>query len=219
RHDSNCDWGLVENLRLEMHNRDQHCKVIAPQWARHLLGPVYRKLSNGGSHSVTITPGGTVTVTSLEPTALSASVKLSDIRQANLVLVRSTVVEEPPISLAEYTCGGIRRQALFSHPPDQGVRMLHFFVQPSPGADVSLRTAVGLAHGSKSGGVRFAIWLNGNELWSKRVVPADGWVPVSVSLGKVTGDPVLLTLVTDSDGHNYYDWAVWADPELTVQTP
>ena len=221
KHSPTYDWGLLENLRVTISNRDMRCRVVAPASARHLVAPVYRKLDGGEAQSLTIPAGGAVMVTSLDPTAVTASVKLSVLPQLNLIPIASSAkgegIEERPITLAAYSSGGVERKALFSHPPDRGIRTLHYFIQPPAGARLSLKTAVGIRDGSKSEGVRFAVWLNGNELWSKHVVPTEGWVSVDLPLGKLTGDPVMITLVTDSEGSNYYDWALWADPELMVQ--
>ena len=216
-----CDWGLLRNPRVTVLGRDQSCKLVAPAWTRHLVAPVYRKLDHGGPQSVTIPAGGAVMVTSLDPTDVSANAKLSDLPHLNVSRTPGSAtgegVEESMIDPAAYGSGGVERRALFSHPPDRGMRMLHYFVRPPAGARVSVRTAVGIRDGSKSEGVLFAVWLNGNRMWSRHVVPADGWVPVEVDLGRLPGEPAMITLVTDSEGPQYYDWALWAEPEIIIE--
>jgi hypothetical protein len=223
KHDPTFDWGILENPRLLVRQSDVRCRVIPPAKARYMVAPVFRRLWATEAQEVMIPAGGAAMVTSLEPESVSATTKLGSIPHVNCVCVTGLgsgdAVEEQSIALAPAVCGGVERQALFSHPPDRGARLLHYFVQLPDRADVSLVTAVGLKDGSKSDGVRFAVWLNGKELWSRRVVPSEGWVPVSVSLGRLTGAPIILTLVADSNGTNYCDWALWADPELVVRDP
>ncbi|MCX8053936.1 MAG: DUF6259 domain-containing protein, partial [Armatimonadetes bacterium] len=230
KRDPSFDWGVVDDLRVIVSSDETRCKVVVPNWAKHLVAPVYWDLDLDASvpfspegvkkKSVAIPAGGAVMITSLDPTPISADVRLSEIPQINAVITAvgftKRATEEPSIDLAPASCGGIERKAIFAHPPDGGMRMLHYFIRPVRNVEVLLKTAVGLADEAKSDGVRFAVWLNGRELWSKRVLPEDGWIPVEVSLGKLAGDPVMLTLVTESDGSYYYDWALWEDPALEL---
>lgn len=212
-----------ENPQLLVHQSNNPCKVIPPAKARYMVAPVFRRLGCTKAQQVVIPAGEAAMVTSLEPESITATTKLSAIPHVNVVCVtgrgNGDAIEERSIALAPAVCGGIERQALFSHPPDRGACLLHYFVQLPDGADASLVTAVGIKDGSKSDGVRFAVWVNGREIWSKRAVPSDGRIPVSVSLGRLAHSPAVLTLVVDSDGSNYYDWALWADPELVVRNP
>jgi len=51
-------------------------------------------------------------------------------------------------------------------------------------------------------------------LLSLSAYPSAGWRPFAVDLSAYAGQTILLSLVTDSDGANYYDWAFWGEPRL-----
>ncbi len=222
KNDFSFDWGLVERPRVTATASSAKCRIIWPKGMAHRVAPGYADLRSGVEHSeeMDIAPGAAVMATSLAPSEVVGTVKLADLPQCNQLAGVETAEgakEEPPIGLSVNTCGGAERQALFSHPPNGGSRMLHYFVRIPSGSSVTLRSAAGLRDGSKSEGVTFQVWRNGRVLWSKHVMPADGWQPVEVPLGKSNGEPMMLTLVTDSEGDYYCDWALWADPELVVE--
>jgi len=106
----------------------------------------------------------------------------------------------------------VTRRGIFAPPPDHGLRLIHYFLSAPAGSRLRFTAAIGLRDGSRSQGVRFAVWRNGEEVWSQSVVPGGGWQEVEVALGEATGDPFVLTLVTDSEGGYHYDWAVWGEP-------
>jgi hypothetical protein len=83
---------------------------------------------------------------------------------------------------------------------------------------------VGLRDGSQSSGVNFIAEVNGYPVGEELLVaeppdgtrpPAAGWRPFTVDLSAYAGQTILLSLVTDSAGANYYDWAFWGEPRLT----
>jgi hypothetical protein len=93
---------------------------------------------------------------------------------------------------------------------------VNYFLTLPKGSKAKLTGFAGLRANSKSTGVRFRVWKNGIELWTKSILPADGWVPMEADLGEQTDTPIMLTLVTDAEGSHYYDWSTWVDPVLTI---
>lgn len=216
------DWGLVERPRVTVQSRGGLCKVIWPKGMTHRLSPGYARIYNYTGERVVLQPGGAVMATSLEPTNVASTVKLTSLPQCNQAISfsnASLVAEESsPLGIDKAKSGGIERPAMFSHPPDNGMRLLHYFVRIPEGARAAISSAVGMKDGSKSDGVTFQIWRNGEIVWSKHVTPKDGWQPVEIGLGESNSEPMMLSLVTDSEGSHYYDWALWAEPELIIES-
>jgi hypothetical protein len=223
--DPTCDWGLLERPRVTLKASGARCRVFWPKAMVHRVSPGYAKLDpeNVDGEVIELASGGVAMATSLQPTDVVATTRLESLPQCNQVSHVSSLTlgtnEEQPIGFGAASSVGIVRQAVFAHPPDGGMRLLHYFIRVPKGSKTTLRTAVGLKDGSKSEGVVFQVWRNGNVVWSKRLMPADGWQPVELDLGEGTGEPMMLSLVTDSDGSCYYDWALWADPELVLERP
>jgi hypothetical protein len=109
--------------------------------------------------------------------------------------------------------GGESRRVLFLHPPAAGRSLADWLLQ-LPAEPLRLETAVGIRDGSKSQGVTFEVQVNGVSLFRKSVLPGAGRLPVKADLSRWRGQTVLLTLVTDSEGSDYCDWATWAEPSL-----
>ena len=127
-------------------------------------------------------------------------------------------IEQPAFSyfgggVTKAACGGVERRALGLHPPQAGRSLADYLVR-LPEVPARLVTAIGLRDGSKSKGVGFAVQVNGEIQFSQSLQPGTGWVPASVNLARWRGQPVLLTLITDSEGDFEFDWAVWAEPQL-----
>lgn len=219
KNDPSYDWGLIENPRVTVSSEASRCRVVWPKGAAHRVAPGYAKLDPNapGKDQIKLEPGGAVMATSMEPTKVNSTTKLSSLPQCNQTVPASGAKEEEPIQLGAYSSGGVERQCFFSHPPDGGSRLLHYFVQVPSGSAAALVTAAGIKDGSKSEGVTFEVWRSGEVLWSKHIVPANGWQPVEVDLGTSTGEPMMIALATDSEGNYYYDWALWAEPELVIR--
>jgi hypothetical protein len=217
------DWGVVEQPRIVVKSINRaRCKIIWPRGMTHRLSPGFARIGSKTSEWIILQPGGAVMATSLEPTSVTSTVKLTSLPQCNqaisLANASTSADEDNPIGLDKARSGGIERLAMFSHPPNHGMRLLHYFVHIPKGAKTTISSAVGIRDGSKSNGVKFQIWRNGEIVWSKHVVPRDGWLPVNVDLGESDGEPMMLSLVTDSEGPYYFDWALWADPELIIES-
>ena len=113
-------------------------------------------------------------------------------------------------------CAGETRNALSLHPPPNGRTIADYWLK-LPAEPVQLRTAVGILDGSKSTGVGFEIQVNGRSVFTKSLKPASGWIPAEVDLSEWAGKPVLLSLISDSEGDYTFDWAVWGTPVIMAK--
>jgi len=112
--------------------------------------------------------------------------------------------------IADAEVGGVAKSGLHCHPPNHG-RTLAEFPITLPATPATFSAFVGLREGSSSDGVIFAVEMNGREIASRKMLPGE-WQPITADLSPWAGKPVVLTLVTDSDGPYSYDWAVWGEP-------
>lgn len=111
------------------------------------------------------------------------------------------------------TVGEVARPALAVQPPDRGRTVAAYPLQ-LPTVPAELRCLVGLEDGSTSTGVDFILTMNWAEVARIRVLPGQPWRTVAVDLTPWAGKPVLLGLVTDSDGPYDSDWARWGEPAI-----
>lgn len=109
--------------------------------------------------------------------------------------------------------GGVQRPGLRVQPPDFG-QTAAAYPLALPVAPARFHCFVGLQDGSTSTGVIFLVQANGVELARVRAMPGDPWREVAVDLSPWAGKPVVLSLVTDSDGPFASDWARWGEPSL-----
>lgn len=108
--------------------------------------------------------------------------------------------------------GGVERRGFSAHPPDGGQALIAFPMTLGKEA-AKLRTWAGLRDGSTSAGVVFRLEVNGQEVARQSVLPG-GWQELAADLSKWRGQPVVIGLVTDSDGSFSFDWAWWGEPRL-----
>jgi hypothetical protein len=113
------------------------------------------------------------------------------------------------------TVGGVGRKGLFVHPPDHG-RTILMFPMTLPASPAEFRTWVGIRDGSRSDGVGFIVEVNGREAARRRMLPGK-WEPLTADLAPWAGKPVVLTLVTDSEGPFTCDWAAWGEPSIEAK--
>lgn len=119
------------------------------------------------------------------------------------------------VHVSESVVGGVASRGLFAHPPDGGRTVILMPMRLPPEAAV-FRAKVGIRDGSKSTGVAFIIEVNGKPLAEERVVPGS-WHDVELDLASWAGQPVVLSLITDSVGSFYFDWALWGEPRLELK--
>lgn len=110
------------------------------------------------------------------------------------------------------TVGGVMRSGLAAHPPDHG-QTISSLLLALPDQPAEFHSYIGLRDGSKSDGCIFIVAANGAELVRRCITPGE-WHEVKADLSAWAGKTILLSLVTDSNGSHYYDWAVWGEPVL-----
>ncbi|HUT89678.1 MAG TPA: DUF6259 domain-containing protein [Thermoguttaceae bacterium] len=108
--------------------------------------------------------------------------------------------------------GGVERDGLGAHPPNQGRTIAHLPMTLHR-APAVFRSWIGVRDGSQSTGVLFIVEVNGQELAQRRMLPGK-WESIEVDLSRWAGQPVVLSLVTDSDGPFSFDWAHWGEPRI-----
>ena len=219
--DVSFDWGLVRSLQLIPLDTPEHdCRIVWPGGAWHQVAPEYREISGSAGHSsVQLHAGDRWMACALEPQQVSESTSLMEVDAHDSFVVNgdgTRPAHAPSLTHAKITVQGVPRSSIFAHPPDGGRRMLHYFLKVPEGREAVLKAWAGLRKGSESTGVQFSVWHNGQELWTRSMMPVDEWQRVEVPLpaGK---HPFTLTLVTDSSGRYYDDWAAWGEPRLVVK--
>ncbi len=108
--------------------------------------------------------------------------------------------------------GGVERRGLSAHPPNNGQTIGHL-PMTLPDEAAVLKAWVGIRDGSSSTGVVFSVNVNGQEVARSRMVPGE-WDELSVDLSPWMGSPIVLSLITDSDGPYSFDWAYWGEPKI-----
>lgn len=124
-------------------------------------------------------------------------------------------LSSPPYAggaVAESKVGGVARHGLSTHPPDHGLTVAQYVLR-LPAAPVQFRSYVGLRDGSESTGCGFRVTVNGQTVAYRKMLPGR-WEPLRADLSAWAGQPVLLSLVTDSEGDFGFDWAAWGEPML-----
>ena len=116
---------------------------------------------------------------------------------------------------ASAAVGGVVRSGLSAHPPNQGKTIAHLPFE-LPAEPAILKTWIGIRDGSESTGVVFTIELNGRQIAQRRMLPGR-WGQVEADLSSWKGQPIVLSLITDSDGPYSFDWAHWGEPRLVKQ--
>jgi hypothetical protein len=116
-------------------------------------------------------------------------------------------------SAGETEAAGVRRRGMHAHPPDNGATIMDFPMQ-LPAGPLTFRCTVGLRNDSKSEGCIFIVQVNGHEVARQRIVPEDNWKPLEADLSPWAGQPVVLSLVADSEATFGFDWMFWERPRI-----
>ena len=111
--------------------------------------------------------------------------------------------------------GGVQRNGLHVHPPNQG-RTIAQLPMTLPDNPAVIRSWIGIRDGSQSTGVVFTVEVNGGEVARRRMLPGK-WEVLSADLSRWAGTPVVLSLVTDSEGPYNFDWALWGEPRIEAE--
>jgi len=175
--------------------------------------------TNGDSQQVLASLPGTVLFLRQRPAAIELPVDLTG-KQAHVGFLGDAglVIEPEPfvgVHPGRAAVGGVERDGLGAHPPNQGRTIAHL-PMTLPRAPAVFRSWVGVRDGSESTGVLFLVEVNGQEVARRRVLPGK-WESIEVDLSRWVGQPVVLALVTDSDGPFSFDWAHWGQPRIEAR--
>ncbi|MBI4789444.1 MAG: hypothetical protein HY782_20635 [Chloroflexi bacterium] len=140
---------------------------------------------------------------------------LENFRDATVSASRDPAGMETKI--AEATCGGVTRFALWEHPPVTGSGTVAYLVPiPTGLRDVKLKFSIGIRDGAELPSDRFVafrVLVNGWKLWST-VKSRGAWEEHQVAMPQLGSDVVRIEFTTDGLGHHRWDWAVWGLPRL-----
>jgi hypothetical protein len=213
------DWARWTNPRIERHGQRQAAVGFAGQnnyriaVDRRGLQPIRRE---GAMLTVDAIQPGSVFLLRQQPSEVPLPVNLTDQPQTVVFLDDSgrelLRPEHAAVRRERFTVGGVTKDGLFVHPPNHGRTFAHIPIT-MPQQPVQLTCAVGVRDGSKSEGVIFAIEANGVERAKRRMLPG-AWETLSADLSDLAGKPIVLSLVTDSDGAFDCDWACWGEPTM-----
>lgn len=125
------------------------------------------------------------------------------------------VTERRNLTDSRFEVAGGETYLLDSHPPRVG-RNIFARIGRVPGSVKSFRVkcAVRDEAADKSEGVLFAIAVNGEIQKSLTVIKQAGWRELEADLTGWQGKTVYLEIFADSMKDNYFDWAVFSEPEF-----
>lgn len=215
------DWGLATHPVIEMEYHQPGSVDIKSRnpitGALTAYGTTDVQKLDDSTYKMNLTLPNTVTIPFTAPVSVNLPYSLLS-AQRTVNSLSYDGKEGPPtgyagVGIGEFSCNNDKRISLGQHPPGYGKTLVDYWIT-LPIKPAKLITAIGLRDGSKSEGVGFEIWVNGKPLFTRNIIPNTGWLPVETDLSPYAGQSVMLTLVTDSLGSEYYDWAVWADPKL-----
>lgn len=109
---------------------------------------------------------------------------------------------------------GAHRSGLNVHPPNFGRTSVDCLLKLPERQQITLELAIGLRDRSQSNGLIFMVEANTEEVYRQHVARPDGWHAAEIDLSRFAGRALLLSLIVDSNGPHFYDWATWADPVL-----
>ncbi len=122
------------------------------------------------------------------------------------------------VKIADATCGGDKRVALWEHPPLSGAARVGYVVAiPGHLRDLRLKFAIGIRDGAElppDRYVAFRVMVNDWKLWSA-VKNSHRWDDYEVALPELSSDVVRIEFITDGLGEHRWTWAVWGEPRLT----
>lgn len=121
------------------------------------------------------------------------------------------------VKIADATCGGVARSALWEHPPLTGAAKVGYVVPiPSNLSRLKLRFAIGIRDGAELPAdryVAFRIVVNDWKLWSA-VKNSHRWDEHEVEMPELASDVARIVFITDGLGDHRWNWAVWGEPRL-----
>lgn len=115
------------------------------------------------------------------------------------------------------TCGMVQQTALWQHPPVSGSAVVEYQVRiPGEIDRLRMQFAVGIRDGAQMEGENFCafrVLVNGMRVWST-TKQSRQWERYAIDLPNLSGQSVVLQLMTDGLGNSRWNWAVWAEPQL-----
>jgi hypothetical protein len=121
------------------------------------------------------------------------------------------------IKVADATCAGVTRHALWEHPPMTGVANVGYLVPIPPRVRrVKIKFTIGIRDGAElppDRFVAFRVLVNGWKLWST-VKNSRAWEEHQVEMPQLSSDVARIEFITDGLGDNRWNWAVWGEPRL-----
>jgi len=219
RKDPTFDWARWYSPRVEIERRERGVLGLAN-------APFLNPLSSGGAvdfsgstteGSFTMELPGTLILLKEPPRPVTLPLDLARTPFLTaFVAATGELLTNPLYACAtpsEGMVGGVKRTGLFMRPPNQGITEVAYpIVLPAQAA--KLHAFVGLRDGSKAEGCGFIVKVNGKQLAYEHKVPGQ-WSEINADLSPWAGKPVVLTLVTDSEGGYDFDWAMWAEVQVT----
>ncbi len=121
------------------------------------------------------------------------------------------------VKMAPASCEGVIRPAIWQHPPVTGEAVLEYQIDVPLNMDaLKLKFAAGVRDGallSEENQVAFRIRVNGRLLWSHLKAEAT-WDDFLVDLPTLSGQTMVVQLITDALGNSRWNWAVWGEPQV-----
>lgn len=121
------------------------------------------------------------------------------------------------VKIADASCGGVTRAALWEHPPLTGAAQVTYVVPiPASLRKLKLRFAIGIRDGAELPAdryVAFRVAVNDWKLWSA-VKNSHRWDEYEVEMPEMASDVLRITFITDGLGDHRWNWAVWGQPRL-----
>ena len=216
------DWARWRRPRIErrLHNPQTITVDTDDTWPLALSRDGAVPLTQtGATLSVETLIPGAVAFLHQQPAAATLPVDLSRLPdQVFFVTDSGRVVKSSYCAVVRtgvHAVGGLRRDGLFTHPPNNG-RTIATYLYTLPPDAARFTTYVGLRDGSKSAGVVVSVEINGHSC-ARRMIHPGNWDMLEVDLTRWAGQPIVMSLVTDSAGGYDYDWTAWGEPQIVVK--
>ncbi len=121
------------------------------------------------------------------------------------------------VKMAPASCEGVIRPAIWQHPPVTGEAVLEYQIDVPLNMDaLKLKFAAGVRDGallSEENQVAFRIRVNGRLIWSHLKAEAT-WDDFLVDMPTLSGQTMVVQLITDALGNSRWNWAVWGEPQV-----
>ena len=140
--------------------------------------------------------------------------------QARQAATRSADLMEIKTALA--TVGMVQQMAIWQHPPVIGSAVCEYQISVPAEVDaLRLRFAIGIRDGALMEGdnlCAFRVLVNGQRVWSTTTqnnqMQDNQWQRFLIDLPSLSGQDIVLQLMTDGLGDARWNWAVWGEPLL-----